>query len=223
MDPALGHAPPGRRLTGLALVALLHVAIVYALVTGLARRVIDVVRQPIETRVIEEHKPKPPPPPQMVVPPPQFDAPPPPYIPPPEVKIAQPLPPPPIVAVTHAAPPAPIAITPAPPPPVVVAAPPPQPAPAPPPPVTAGVACANYRTAMGDAAFPREALRRGLDRGNALIQFTLTADGRVTNVEAVRASNAVFAHASEAIVATFQCRGQGRDVVVRVPFDYRVQ
>ncbi|HZW72011.1 MAG TPA: energy transducer TonB, partial [Caldimonas sp.] len=140
-----------------------------------------------------------------------------------EVKIAQPPPPPPIVAVTRTPPPAPVAITPAPPPPApvaVAAPPPPKPAPAP---VNASVACSNYRTAMGDAAFPREALRRGLEHGDALIQFTLTADGHVTRVEAVQASNPVFAHASEAIVATFQCRGQGHDVVVRVPFDYRVQ
>jgi protein TonB len=225
MDPALGRAHPVRRLTGLALVLLLHVAIVYALVTGLARRVIDVIRQPIEAKVIEEEKPKPPPP-LLALPPPEFAAPPPPYIPPPEVKIAQPPPPPAIVAVTHTAPPAPVAITPAPPPPpapVAVAAPappPPKPAPAP---VTASVACSNYHTAMGDAAFPREALRRGIEHGDALIRFTLTADGHVTHVEAVHASNPVFAHASEAIVATFQCRGQGRDVVVQVPFDYRVE
>jgi protein TonB len=89
--------------------------------------------------------------------------------------------------------------------------------------VTASVACSNYHSAMGDAAFPREALRRGLERGNALIQFTLTADGRVTHVETVHASNPIFAHASEAIVAKFHCRGQGRDVAVRVPFDYRVE
>ncbi|HTJ07447.1 MAG TPA: energy transducer TonB [Caldimonas sp.] len=224
MDHALGRANPVRRLTGLALVLLLHVAIIYALVTGLAKDVIDVIRRPIETKVIEEQKPKPPPPPQLAIPPPEFAAPPPPFIPPPEIKIAQPPPPAPIVAVTHTPPPAPVAITPAPPPPpapvAVAAPPPPTPAPAP---VTASVACSNYRTAMGDAAFPREALRHGLEHGNALIQFTLTADGHVAHVEAVHASDPVFAHASEAIVATFQCRGQGRDVVVRVPFDYRVE
>ena len=226
MADAFRSAHPGRRLTGLTLVALLHVALVYALVTGLAKRVIDVVHQPIEAKVIEEQKPKPPPPPELAIPPPEFAAPPPPFIPPPEVKIAQPPPPPPVVAVTRTPPPAPVAITPAPPPPpapVAVAPPPPKPAPAPPAPVTARVACSNYQTAMGDAAFPREALRRGLDRGEALVQFTLTADGRVTHVETVRASNRIFAHASEEIVSKFECRGQGRDVVVRVPFDYRVQ
>ena len=62
-----------------------------------------------------------------------------------------------------------------------------------------------------------------VEQGDALIQFTLTADGRVGHVEAVHASNPVFARASEAIVATFECRGQGHDVVVQVPFSYRVE
>jgi protein TonB len=222
MNPALDRANPGRRLTGLALVLVLHVAIVYALVTGLAKDVIDVVRRPIETKVIEEKRPPPPRPPQLAIPPPEFTAPPPPYIPPPEVKIAPP-PAPPIVAVTPAAPSAPVAITPTPPPPAPVAIAAPAPPPPRPAPVNASVVCANYRTAMGDAAFPREALRRGLEQGDAMIQFTLTADGRVSHVEAVQASNPVFARASEAIVATFQCRGQGHDVVVQVPFSYRVE
>jgi protein TonB len=44
--------------------------------------------QPIETKIIEEHKP--PPPEVPLPPPPKLDAPPPPYIPTPEVQIQQP-------------------------------------------------------------------------------------------------------------------------------------
>ena len=80
------QADPRRHLVGLTVVILFHALIVYALVTGLAKKVVDVVRAPIETKVIEEIK-KPPPPPEIVLPPPpKLEAPPPPYIPPPEVR-----------------------------------------------------------------------------------------------------------------------------------------
>jgi periplasmic protein TonB len=86
--------PPdsGRRLTGIAVVAVFHLVLIYALVTGLARKLVEVVIPPLETKLIEEVKPppvdnKPPPPP-----PPKFAAPPPPFIPPPEVRIDTPPP-----------------------------------------------------------------------------------------------------------------------------------
>src|SRR6266705_324795 len=75
-----------RRLAGLAVVVTLHAALIYALVYGLARKIVEVVRQPLETKIIEEVKAPPPdrPPPP---PPPKLTTPPPPYIPPPEVQV----------------------------------------------------------------------------------------------------------------------------------------
>src|SRR5450631_1204840 len=94
------QADPRRHLVGLTVVIVFHALIVYALVTGLAKKVVDVVRAPIETKVIEEIK-KPPPPPEIVVPPPpKLEAPPPPFIPPPEIQIANPPPAPTITATT---------------------------------------------------------------------------------------------------------------------------
>src|SRR5580765_6079896 len=136
--------------SGIAGVVPLHVGLVYALATGLARKVIDVVRPPVETRVIEEVHKRPPPPEFIAPPPPRFAAPPPPYIPPPEVRIAAPPPRSNTITAVVTTPPAPVAITPVPPP-----APAPAPAPAPPravqAPVSAAVACANYSSVMGDA------------------------------------------------------------------------
>ena len=83
---------PGKKFTGIALVILLHVFIIYALVTGLARKVVEVIKQPIETKIIEEVKPPPPPDLPPPPPPPKLLAPPPPFIPPPEVQIQQPPP-----------------------------------------------------------------------------------------------------------------------------------
>ena len=97
---------PGRHALGFVVVVLLHVGLIYALVTGLGTNIVEVIKAPIETKIIEEVKPPPPdvPPPP---PPPKLAAPPPPYIPPPEIQIAQPPPPTPVATVAVVAPPAP--------------------------------------------------------------------------------------------------------------------
>ena len=207
-----------RRVVGFGAVLLFHLLLIYALVTGLAKKVIEVVRAPIETKVIEEVK-KPPPPPEVVVPPPpKLEAPPPPFIPPPEIQIATPPPAPTITATTPTPPPAPVTITPAPPP--VAAAPP-----APPAPTTAAasVVCSNYATVMGDVAYPREAQRQGIEKGEATIQFTLTPNGEVKDIKAIRSTHQIFARNSIRIVSEYKCQGQGREVTVTVPFAYRLE
>lgn len=75
----------GPRLIGLGIVVLLHVGVLYALQSGLAKSMVEVIRGPIETKIIEETpqpKEETPPPP-----PPDFEQPPPPFVPPPEVAI----------------------------------------------------------------------------------------------------------------------------------------
>jgi len=219
MDYSQRHGDPTRHIVGITVVVLFHLLVVWALVSGLAKKVVDVVRAPIETKVIEEIK-KPPPPPEVVVPPPpKLEAPPPPFIPPPEIQIATPPPPQPtITATTPTPPPAPVAIAPTPPP----AAPAP---PAPPAPATAsaGVVCSNYASVMGDVAFPRDAQRQGIERGEATIQFTLTASGEVKDIKAIRSTHQIFARNSIRIVSEYKCQGQGRDVTVTVPFAYKME
>ena len=219
MDYSQRHADPKRHLVGITVVILFHLLVVWALVSGLAKKVVDVVRAPIETKVIEEIK-KPPPPPEVVVPPPpKLEAPPPPFIPPPEIQIATPPPPQPtITATTPTPPPAPVTITPAPPPVAVAPAPPPAPATA-----AASVVCSNYATVMGDVAYPREAQRQGIERGDATIQFTLSANGEIRDIKALRSSHQIFARSSIRIVSEYKCQGQGRDVVVTVPFSYKLE
>lgn len=219
MDFSKRQADPRRHLVGIGFVILFHAAIVYALMTGLATKVIEVVKAPIETKVIEEIK-KPPPPPEVVVPPPpKMEAPPPPFIPPPEVQIQTPPPPQPtITAVTPTPPPAPVAIAPVTPPAPVAPAPA-----APPAPVSAAVVCSNYSTVMGDAGFPREALRQGLERGEALVQFTLTSTGEVKDVRTLRSSHQIFARNSERLVREYKCQPQGREITVQVPFSYKTE
>jgi len=74
---------------GAVVVAILalHVFILYALATGLARRAIEVLAPPIQTQIVEEVKKEEAPPPP---PPPQFERPPV-EIPPPDVTINMPV------------------------------------------------------------------------------------------------------------------------------------
>jgi protein TonB len=87
----MSYAEPhdsSRRLTGFIVVVVFHVLMGYALVNGLARKIVEVIQEPLETKIIEEAKPPPPdkPPP----PPPKMAPPPPPFSPAPEINIQNP-------------------------------------------------------------------------------------------------------------------------------------
>ena len=123
MNYAEAQRNPGKHSVGLGIVVVLHVLLGYALISGLAKRVVEVAMKPVETKIIEEIKPPPPPPPENLPPPPKNMPPPPAWVPPPEVNINAPaqaptittqtaVPPPtaptPIIAPPTAAPPAPV-------------------------------------------------------------------------------------------------------------------
>lgn len=163
--PASGLGTPRRSLkpgghgrrTGLVVVVLLHVLIGWALASGLARKAVEIVRKPVEARLIQEEiaPPPPPPPPKVerIKDTPKVQAPPPPaYVPPPEVATAAPAPV--IQAVQSEAPVAP-------PPVVAPPAPPAPPAPEPKPAVVKqeiSVACPGYQAVLAQAL--EEAIER---------------------------------------------------------------
>ena len=91
MDFSNRQQEPGKKFIGLGLVIAFHVLVVYALVSGLARKAMEVVIKPAEVKLVEEVKPPPPPPDTPPPPPPKLLAPPPPFIPPPEVQVQQPV------------------------------------------------------------------------------------------------------------------------------------
>ena len=75
-------------VAGIGVVVALHILLIYGLINGLARKAVQLLPEPIETRIIEGEKPKvqrPPPPP-----PPEFVPPPPAFIPPPVINIQAP-------------------------------------------------------------------------------------------------------------------------------------
>jgi len=105
---------PGRQAVGFTVVVLLHVVLGYVMITGLGKQIVEVIKQPLETKIIEEVKPPEPPPPPP--PPPPQSAPPPVFIPPVEIVINTPPPPPPVVAAVPTAPTTPAPSRPTPPP-----------------------------------------------------------------------------------------------------------
>jgi protein TonB len=107
----------GNRIFAIIIVALIHVAVGYALITGLAYSAVKKAIERVTTVDITE----PPPPPPDTPPPPEPDTPPPPVAPPPPINIS--IAPPPIQVTPNIPPPAPVirivppAAPPAPPPP----------------------------------------------------------------------------------------------------------
>ncbi len=63
MDFARQQRDPTRHLLGISIVILVHAIVIYALVTGLARRAVEVIKKPLTATIIEEIKLPPPPPP----------------------------------------------------------------------------------------------------------------------------------------------------------------
>ena len=215
MDYAQEQRNPTKHLVGFVVVILLHIALVYALINGLATKVIEVIKKPLETQIIEEIKPPPPPPPVSLPPPPKFVSPPPPYIPPPEVQVNVPPPPNAIQTTTSVVPTAPSPIA-------VVGPPTPTPAPAgPPAPASAKSACPNYAKAFGDSAFPRDAAREGIESGEAVLRFTVSASGEIKDVSTVSQTNRAFGRAAVSILKEFKCIGQGRDIIFELPFSFK--
>lgn len=98
-----GRVRTGNRLTGIAFVVGFHVLLIWGLMNGLARKAVELLPSPIETKIIEEVEPprdEPPPPP-----PPEMAPPPPPFVPLPDIVLANPPPTTAITQVTRVEPP----------------------------------------------------------------------------------------------------------------------
>jgi protein TonB len=191
MNYAANQRNPGKHFSGLTVVVLFHVVLVYALVTGLAKKVVDVVKGPLEAKLIEQVKP---PPPDEAPPPPPKLQPPPPFVPPPEVTIAAP----------QSAGPTISAVTSAPPPPAA--------APAPPPAAVAAPAVAAVRVPpVIDAArsckqpeYPA-ASKRLEETGTTVLRFLIDTSGKV--VESKVQTSSGFPRLDEAARAALsQCQ-----------------
>ena len=168
----------GNRTAAIVFVALLHLVLGYALVTGLAYNVIKKATEDLKTFDVEEE----PPPPEEEPPPPPPDQP---EIPPP------PSSPPPIVRTNTAPPPivfqeAPIMQRPAP---VVIQRAPPAPPPTPPP-AKATKAQSSKGSLQGlfnGDDYPQDALRDG-EEGRTTVRLTIGTTGRVSDCQVTSSS-----------------------------------
>ncbi len=209
----------GSHVFGLGAVVLVHLVVGYALVSGLAQKVVDRVRAPIEARLIEAVKPPPPPPEQKpvekVVEKPVVKAatPPPHFVPAPEVQAAAQPPAPTIAAVTHEPPPALVEFKPESPPVTAAAAPPV----AVPQPVAIGVACHS----MVNPVMPRRAEQEGI--GGAVKARATIRGGKVVDVQILSSSpRGLFDAAVKAAMAQYGCdTGGAQEIVAIQNFEFR--
>jgi protein TonB len=153
----------GNRIVAIIIVVLIHLAVGYALVTGLAYSATKKLIERVTTVDVDEPEPEPEEPPP---PPPDEVMPPPPVAPPPPINVSTT--PPPIQTVTTPPPPAPV---------IPIAAPPP-----PPPPSQArGVSPRNQRSWASriQQNYPSRAVRDGTE-GTVGVSVTVNGEGRVS-------------------------------------------
>ncbi|WP_176041040.1 energy transducer TonB [Burkholderia stabilis] len=206
-----------RRYAGIVVVLLLHVVFVYALLNGLASKVVQAIQNPVEVHILKPVKPPPPPPiPIVKLAPPTPAAPPKrvaPYVPKPEVPVvAQP-----VRTIEHQAEqPAPVA-PPAPPAPIA----PPAAAVAKPVSHEAGVVCPNSDKVRAAMVYPEEAQNNNIT-GDVLISFVVDPQGRVTEEKVERSADPLLDRAAFNAVKKFNCVSQGQPVRVQVPFSFNL-
>jgi periplasmic protein TonB len=223
MDYASSQRNTKKHLIGLTGVVLLHVFIIYALVTGLANKTLKVLVKPLETKIIEEFIPPPPPPPppppkKVEQPPPKAEAPPPPFVPPPEVVVATPTAP--VISSVSITPPVvePVIAPPAPPAPVAVVAPP-----APPPPPKPKVRTGVTPTHKEDCTYPREALRKGIAGGDFMTLLNVDERGNVTNVEMLEGKRTDgFERELKRCLLSWKFEADGGTYQVKAPFEFKL-
>ncbi len=209
-----GYQDPSRRIKGIVVVVVVHVLIGYALVSGMARDGLNLIKKPLEAVVIQEviiPPPPPPPPPKKIEAPkeaPKPDAPPPPYVPPPDVAPAATSTAPSIVATTTP-PPAPVVIAPPPPPP-------------PPPPVVAG----PKRTSMGLACptqvppeMPRKALKDGIE---GVVKAQAHIKGGVVTEVTILSGPRVFHEAVREAMMQYKCTQDAGEVIAVQEFSFKL-
>lgn len=214
MDYRFESRDPRRRLKGIAIVVLLHVLLGYALMSGLAREGLELIKKPMQAVVIQEvtlpPPPPPPPPPKRIeksVVVPKRVAPPPPYVPPSEV----------VPQTASTAPAIAASTTPPPEPPVIAPPAPPSPAP---------VAAGPRRAAIGVACptqvspeMPRKAVADGIE-GVVKAQIHIK-DGAIQDVT-ILSGPKVFHAAVRTAMQQYKCVADGSEVIATQEFNFNL-
>jgi protein TonB len=213
MDFARRQRDPTRHLIGIAMVLLVHVLVIYGLVTGLARKAVEVIKKPLNATIVEEIKapPPPPPPPKKI----EFKPPPPPaFVPPPDIPVVTA---PSENAITMVAPTPPAA------PPPVIAPPAPPP---PPPPAKPAIVKNPGVVSRVDLEYPSEAQRKGIE-GTILAHVSVDEKGNATDVKIVQANPPsvmrYFERATRDTLMQWKYSPTGEKYVGEIEITYKLQ
>jgi protein TonB len=210
MDFARQQRDPTRHLVGITAVVLVHAVVVYALMTGLGTKAIEIIKKPLTATIVEEIKappPPPPPPPRKIeipkTPPPEM-----PYVPPPDVPVQTVTQEPVIAAVAPTPPPAPPVIAP--------------PAPPAPPPKAAVVRNPTFLNNCAPS-MPGEAIRRNIE-GSVTAHLFVDEKGSVTDVKIIQADPPrIFDRAVVNAMSTCKFPPSSEKWVAEVPLTFKLQ
>jgi periplasmic protein TonB len=213
MDFARRQRDPTRHVIGIAMVILIHVLVIYGLVTGLARKAVEVIKKPLNATIVEEIKapPPPPPPPKKIEipktpPPPQQ-----PYVPPPDIPVPTTTQEPVIAAITPTPPPAP---------PVIAPPAPPEP---PPPPPKPAVRKGIVPISRVNPEYPSEAIRKNIASGTVVARLNIDEKGNVTEVKIVESRPArVFDRAVTEALQQWKFQADGEKYVGEVEVTFKL-
>jgi len=210
MDFARQQRDPTKHLIGIAFVVLVHVIVIYALLTGLGRAIVEVVKKPLNATIIEEIKapPPPPPPPKKIIEPPKTQQIVQPYIPPPDIPVPTPQTEPVISNTTTVVPTEPNVIAP-----VAVAPPAPKPA------VRQGISCNK----QDKPVYPREAIKAGVQKGKVDALVSVDERGNVTDVKITSADPPrYFDRVVHDTLMEWKCVGDGSKYVASVELNFKL-
>ena len=202
MDFARQQRDPTRHVIGIAFVILIHVLVIYALVTGLARKAVEVIKKPLNATVIEEIKPPPPPPPppKKIEIPKVVQTPVQPYVPPPDI---------------------PVPVTPTEP---VISAPTTVAPVAPPAPPKAAIRKGITRLGGDDPVYPRAAIKAGVGKGRVLAHVMIDEKGNVSDVQIVSAEpKRYFEQAVIDALRTWKFHAEGEKYVGEVEVNFTLK
>jgi protein TonB len=188
-----------------------HVLVIYALVTGLARKAVEVIKKPINATIIEEIKapPPPPPPPKKIIEPPKTQQIVQPYVPPPDIPVPTPQTEPVISAPTTVVPTEPNVIAP-----VAVAPPAPKPA------IRQGISCNK----QDKPTFPREAIKAGVQKGTVHATLSVDEKGNITDVKITSADPPrYFDRTVHDTLMEWKCLGDGSKYMATVEVGFTLR
>lgn len=196
LHPVYRPKDPSKRFKGIAIVIVLHILLIWGLISGTAQDALKIIKKPLEAVVIQEViiPPPPPPPPKPIkqIEAPKVEAPPPPFVPPPDV--APPVSNAPSIVSVAAPPPTPVVIAPPPPP-----AAPPAPAPN----------RSDIRVACPTQVAPEMPRKATQDGTEGVVKAQATIRDGVVREVTILSGPRVFHSAVKAAMMQYKCTGAG--------------